>query len=315
MEISAIIPTYNRAATLGQAIESVLRQTQPVQEIIVVDDGSTDETRELVASFSGRVRYIFQENRGASAARNTGIRAATCPWLAFLDSDDYWMPEKIQLQEEALQRDPDAVLVYGSLWLLGSDGGRKLDPAVDPSQLWPLLLYNTLICQSAVLVRKDVLLQIGGYDEDLKGPEDWDLWVRLYRRHRFIAVQEPIVVFRTLPNSFSSDAEALLSGTERIMEKTLLQGLGGFERRLWRRRILCARLYEAAICAREAGSPKQKAFLWRSICQWPMPHFLPARWLHIAQHLLGEKRYARLSKAAKGLAKLFAEREARRSQV
>src|SRR5258706_1971108 len=117
-KISAVIPTYNRSQVLKRAIESVIAQTRPVDEIVVVDDGSTDETASTVAAFGDQVRYIHQHNQGISGARNTAIRAASGDWIALLDDDDEWLPEKVRKQEEAIASCPDAVLVYSNYWSL-----------------------------------------------------------------------------------------------------------------------------------------------------------------------------------------------------
>ena len=109
MTVSAVIPAYNSGESIARAIESVLCQTYPADEIIVVDDGSTDNTAEMVQSFGERVIFIRQENAGASVARNTGIQAARFDWIAFLDADDEWVPEKLRLQVELLQRHPELV--------------------------------------------------------------------------------------------------------------------------------------------------------------------------------------------------------------
>lgn len=280
LNISAVIPSYNHAALVKEAIASVLAQSRPLQEVVVVDDGSTDDTRQVVADFSGPVRYVYQSNRGLSAARNTGIREARGDWLAFLDADDSWLPEKTRLQEEAVLREPQAVLVYNSVWMAEPDGERRLAQAAPPSSLWPNLRYRNCICGSgsAVLVRKDVVQDAGGFDETLTGCEDWDLWFRLALKHPFTYVPEPLAVLRSYAGSMSRDPERMITNTERILEKTLLQGLDGWSRYWWRRRIRSAALYSAGISARDFSHQKERSFLWRSLRQYPWPHFLGVRW-------------------------------------
>ncbi|MFZ9033203.1 MAG: glycosyltransferase family 2 protein, partial [Anaerohalosphaeraceae bacterium] len=114
LKISAVIPAYNAEKYIARSINSVLNQTCPVDEIIVVDDGSTDSTAEVIKSYGGKVRYIHQQNAGVSAARNTGIQAATCEWVAFLDADDEWLPEKIERQVENIKNNPHLVRTTGN---------------------------------------------------------------------------------------------------------------------------------------------------------------------------------------------------------
>jgi glycosyltransferase involved in cell wall biosynthesis len=298
MDISVVIPTYNHARFLAQAIESALNQTYPVREVIVVDDGSTDNTPAVAAAFGDRIRYIRQENSGPSRARNRGIREARYPWIALLDSDDWWLPEKIRLEREALARDPDATLVYSSVYWVRQDGSWELRRALPPHRLWPRLRYHQCVLgsDSVVLVRRDALLEAGGFDETLIACEDWDLWVRLRVRHRFVCVHEPIAAIRIEPDSLSADGPRMLLHAERIMEGTLLLGLKGFSRWSWRRRIRAADLYRAALIARDAGAQDERALLVKSLRQWPSPFLIPARWTALVQNLLGPARYAVLSK-------------------
>jgi len=304
MEISVVIPTYNHARFLAQAIESALSQTYPVCEVIVVDDGSTDNTREIVAGFGDRVRYIYQDNSGPSRARNRGIREARFPWIALLDSDDWWLPEKLRLQTEALERDPGAVLVYSSVYWVRQDGTWELRRALPPNRLWPRLRYHQCVLgsDSVVLVRRDALLEAGGFDETLIACEDWDLWVRRGVRPRFTCVSEPIAAIRIEPDSLSADGSRMLLHAERIMEGTLLLGLTGFRRWCWRRRIRGADLYRAALNARDAGLREERQLLLKSLAQWPSPLLLPARWPALVQNLLGPGRYSRLSRPYRQLA-------------
>jgi glycosyltransferase involved in cell wall biosynthesis len=133
--VSVVIPTYNRQDLLGRAIESVLKQTVPVSEIIVIDDGSTDATRELARAYRDSIRYVYQENRGTAAARNRGIRESRFQWVAFLDHDDEWLPEQIALQLHALAQGPQAVLCYGSFVFFGLDGAIRTRLCPEPSNL------------------------------------------------------------------------------------------------------------------------------------------------------------------------------------
>jgi glycosyltransferase involved in cell wall biosynthesis len=184
--ITAVIPAYNCAAYVGQAVESVLCQTRPVDEIIVIDDGSTDNTASVLAPYSDRIRYVKQENRGASAARNRGVELAQGDWIALLDADDVWTPDKIQRQLQAAAQYPAAVLIYAQMANFvdeGHDQGvwpQRVCVSPDDRSLirwWACL--SDLPPTPTVLARTDVLRRCGGFDTTLSTAEDLDLWVRL----------------------------------------------------------------------------------------------------------------------------------------
>lgn len=290
VRVSVVIPTYNRAADLRRALDSVLSQTFPVAEIIVVDDGSTDNTREVVAQFGSRVSYFHQNNAGGAAARNRGIRLAKGEWIALLDHDDWWMPEKIQLQVEALHRNPGAVLAYTSAWIISLDGARAIAQAVEPAQLWPALRHSNLIAScSSVMVRREAVIAAGCFDESLSISDDWDLWIRLAQKHPFAVVSEPVTNYMVNPNSLSHDPERTMADTEHMLEATLLCGLRGPTRVIWRRRIRAAQLFRAAVNARGVGRALELRLLLQLLAQWPSPFFFVRRWKMLAVYILHRK--------------------------
>ena len=294
MRISAIVPAYNHAQYLNESIGSILAQTQPVDEIILVDDGSTDETRQVAASFGRRVKYIYQTNRGLSAARNTGVRAASCEWVALLDSDDWWKPHKIRLQREAALRRPTAALVYTATTTAFPDGSESVGKPVPPDALWPMLRVTNLIAPSSIMARRDALLDCGGFNEQLTACEDWDMWVRLRQRHSFANVPEAVTVYRYGESSMSNNVGRMLSNMERILEPTLLVNLDGPRRILWRRRIRAVQLFHAALMARSIGEAEERHYLTRSLAQWPSPCFWPTRYAAVARNTLGPRLYSDL---------------------
>src|SRR5713101_7619017 len=129
MDITVVIPCYNYGEYISDAIKSILAQTYPVREIIVVDDGSTDDTSNQLSRFGKSVKHLYQPHRGPSSARNTGIQAAKYPWIAFVDADDWWLPRKIERQVEALTRHPTAVLSYTSLYVVNGAEVQRIVPA------------------------------------------------------------------------------------------------------------------------------------------------------------------------------------------
>ena len=177
--VSAVIPTYNYAQYLPEAVESALAQTYPNMEVIVVDDGSTDRTRECLAPYRERIAYIYQPNRGLSAARNTGIAAARGEWIALLDSDDTWHPEKTALQLRAAEG-------MDHLALVGSPPADRMPEHLAPPVVRVLevrdFLLNVPLGPSSALIRRRCLEDVGLFDESLTSVEDRDMWLRLSAR-------------------------------------------------------------------------------------------------------------------------------------
>jgi len=178
VKVTAIIPTFNRASYLLEAIKSVEDQTQKVDEIIIIDDGSNDNTKELVSSL--HVRYIYQENRGVSSARNLGIELANNDWIAFLDSDDTWKPNKIEIQTKFHKENPNLFASFSNeIWIRGDKEIplKKHQQKEEPTFLNSL--RNCKIGTSTFFANKTLLKQVGVFDEELKACEDYDLWLRI----------------------------------------------------------------------------------------------------------------------------------------
>jgi glycosyltransferase involved in cell wall biosynthesis len=194
--VSVIIPTYNRAQVVSQPIQSVLAQTFRDFEVIVVDDGSNDNTESVVKAFCDpRVRYIRHEkNRGGSAARNTGIKAARGAYIAFLDSDDEWLPEKLQSQLDILQELPPSWGgVCTGFWLIEGTSVVERIPKLPPNLSNWLLAHCPLSAGSTLMVRKEILDEIGYFDESLPRHQDWDLLLRLVENYQLAMVKAALV--------------------------------------------------------------------------------------------------------------------------
>lgn len=193
--VSVVIPTFDRAAVLPRALDSVLAQTRPVDEILVVDDGSRDDTAGLAGRYPS-VRWLHGPNRGVSAARNRGIRESGGEWLAFLDSDDAWEPEKLELQLEAVAGAEDPALVHcDETWIRN---GRRVNPRQRHQKRGGWIFHHCLplcaISPSAAMVHRRVLHEIGGFDEDLPACEDYDLWLRLTARFPVLFLERRLVI-------------------------------------------------------------------------------------------------------------------------
>jgi len=201
--VSVVIPTYNYGRYLGQAIDSALIQASGdlTLEVIVVDDGSTDDTAGVVERFGSAVRYERQENRGPSAARNRGIAEARGDFVAFLDADDHWLPGKLALQLRELSVRADTAGVHSAfiVQLPSGETGRVgrywRQPGHHPT--FRDLLRGNSINMSTVLIRRETLASVGPFDESLRTAEDWDLWLRLFLAgHRLHYMATPLALTR-----------------------------------------------------------------------------------------------------------------------
>lgn len=202
-QVSIILPTYNRAHCIGRAVDSVLCQTYPHWELLVVDDGSTDNTEELIAVYAAsdeRVRYYRQaSNKGVSAARNEGIRQARYDYIAFQDSDDVWHEDKLEKQMRIFEENPDAGLVYCAVQGTKQDGSqvRIPDDSMEKQflrgNLYQLLLQGNVIDAPAAVMRKECTKQCGGFDENLSCLEDWELFLRIAKEYEIDYVDEALV--------------------------------------------------------------------------------------------------------------------------
>jgi glycosyltransferase involved in cell wall biosynthesis len=193
--VSVIIPTFNRVEYLPDALDSVYSQTHPVSEVIVVDDGSTDHTVEKLSPAYPSVQFLRQENQGVSSARNLGIAQASHPWIALLDSDDRWTPQKLERQVTHLSQNPSLRAVHtGEKWI--RDGKEINIPAsLDKSKegLWERSLEKCIICPSSVLLHQSVFEKTGTFDPSLAICEDYDFWLRLLLTHEIGLIDEPLV--------------------------------------------------------------------------------------------------------------------------
>jgi len=202
--VSVVIPVYNAGPAIRRAIDSVLAQSFTDYEIIVVDDGSTDNTEELVKKYGSKVKYIYQENSGRSSARNTGIQAAKGKWVAFLDADDQWLPDKLKIQMELLDRNSELMWCAGNF--IQTDGSRST-PRINPTVINNALTGRDyflnyfeeaakglcFIATPTVIVKKSIFEKIGLFDISLLFGEDMDTWWRIAHKHPQVGyIAEPI---------------------------------------------------------------------------------------------------------------------------
>ena len=201
--VSVVIPNYNYGRFLAQAVESVREQTLPVKEIIVVDDGSTDDSAEVLAGYGAQIKVIRQRNEGVGAARNCGVQAATGDLVAFLDADDYWLPQKLELQVQRFLAEPDLGLIHCGMQIVDV-AGNPLAERLEGREGW--LAENLLTLKpgvvttsgSAVMIPRAVFESVGGFDPNrlLHPSEDWDLSYRIACRYKIGFVPEALVQYR-----------------------------------------------------------------------------------------------------------------------
>jgi glycosyltransferase involved in cell wall biosynthesis len=223
--VSVIIPTYNYGHFVGEALESVLGQTVRDLEVIVVDDGSTDHTAAVIGPYlaDARVRFQVIPHGGVSAAKNTGIRLSRAPLVAFLDSDDLWLPAKLERQLALFQADPDLGVVYSRRLLINETGQEVAyqQPVFHRGKILEPLFRTNFVCQSSALVRRTVLDEVGLFDERYPPVEDYDLWLRVAARYRFDYVDEPLVKYRVGHASLTALTENRLFIALEIMRRFL----------------------------------------------------------------------------------------------
>lgn len=223
-KVTVIIATYNAIAYLPSTIDSVIKQTFTDFEVLIVDDGSTDETVDWVSKLvDPRVRLISQANQGVAVARNQGITGARGEYVAFLDADDLWEPTKLEKQVKCLEENPLVGLVNTSIVNIDEQGkplGAVNASDVEGNVLKYIVEENLILCGSAPMVRRSCLEAVQGFDQKLMSAEDWDLWIRLAARYDFAVIREPLVLYRQHLNSKSNNIERHLKHRLKVIDKT-----------------------------------------------------------------------------------------------
>lgn len=217
-KISVIIPTYNRASYIRDAIESILEQTYPVFEIIVVDDGSTDNTSEVIRLYGDRIRYFWQQNSGPGAARNRGIKEAKGDYVAFLDSDDIWVQNKTKIQMDFFSKHPHLDIIFGDMANFSETEDNNMPEIKNPKthnyfvahssdieQIFDCLIIGNLIPTPTVICRRACISRIGFFDEKLKIAEDYDYWLRAARICRFGFINAVLIKRRRHDDNLIND--------------------------------------------------------------------------------------------------------------
>ena len=194
MEISVVIPTYNRFEVLQRALKSVYSQTFQPKEVIVVDDGSTDDTSKI-QNFFPKIKYFYQKNAGVSSARNLGIKQSKCEWIAFLDSDDEWHKDKLALHVEFHKNNQDILMSYTDERWMRNGNEIKIPKKFCKfgGDIFYKCLSHCIIAPSATIINKDLLSKIGLFDENLEVCEDYDMWLRVALQNRIGLIDKKLI--------------------------------------------------------------------------------------------------------------------------
>ena len=275
--VSVVIPTYNRAAFLPDALESAFAQTYRDFELIVVDDGSDDDTAQVVARFGDRLRYLRQEHRGVSAARNAGLAAATAPYLAFLDSDDLWAPEMLATGIDYMETHPECGLVCSDFAVGEIRGGsapvrwesflgvRRAHRLVQTAG-FPELLDGNFVSLCTAVVRTSAAREVGGFDESFLYMEDWDFALRVGARRPIGFINRILAYSRRHRGNLSNDWRAMEWAAAQVFQKIESDPeIARRWRRVLRRRSPAAYYRMGRLMFYEIGVSQARLFLWESV--------------------------------------------------
>ncbi len=271
--VSVVTGVYNAGRWIREALDSVLAQTYPVREIFVVDDGSTDETAQIAASYGGIVKYLREEHRGRPH-RNRGIVAARGEFVAFIDGDDYWEPQKLERQFALLLQRRLSWAICDAKWVDAADGSivRVSGAPVQDGDILESLFLHNFIVASTVVTAKSVLDECGYFDEgpDVAAVEDWDLWLRIAARHPVACVREPLCTLRLHSDSFLAE----LPAGERVrhLENVIGRAVHREPTRLKtrRRQALANVSYAAGVqCFRSLRLDEARRYFLITLGHWP----------------------------------------------
>ncbi|MBD2022190.1 glycosyltransferase [Leptolyngbya sp. FACHB-36] len=225
--ISVIIPVFNGAKTIRDTIASVLAQSFSEFELLIINDGSTDDTLAVVSSFDDpRIQVFSYPNAGSNPSRNRGIDHARGEYISFIDADDLWTPDKLAAQRQALQAQPQAAVAYSWTDCIDEQGQYLRQGAhatIAGNVLANFLLTDCIGSGSNVLVRKSALVEVGKFDESLANAQDWDMWLRLAARYPFACVPKVQVLYRVSAGSLSSNVQRMATASFRVIERSFAQ--------------------------------------------------------------------------------------------
>jgi glycosyltransferase involved in cell wall biosynthesis len=288
MSISVVIPAYNASRYIAETLRSVLAQTLPPDEVLVIDDGSTDDTAAVAERFGPPVRVIRRANARQAASRNFGVQEARGEWVAFIDSDDLWAVDKLEKQMLELARNPQADLCYTArVHFVEEDGVKRVESVIavpDASGIDAALARNTTFLPSSVVMRRSTFLRSGGFDTQFKVVEDWDLWMRLLNSGTvFAGCREPLLQYRIHTRGVSKNMGVWLAETDQVYRRHIMPKFGLPKRWLHSSRIRSEHESIAALNLRQGGDSSYLPMMLRSIARDPWHN--PGRYKVLA-HML-----------------------------
>ncbi len=290
--VSAVIPTLNRSNYLREAVISVINQSYPVFEIIVVDDGSTEDIRQALSDIEGPIRIVrHEQNKGHAAARNTGIREARGDYVAFLDSDDLWLPQKLEIQIPCFEYSQDVGLVGGGFEYVVSTGEvasrPKLPPEFPQYEDLAIGLFAFSGSSPIAICKKEVFDKVGYFDDNLLLLEDWDMWIRISEHFKVINPQERLVQVRMHSEirAHRPPWREMVKLTEKTREKINSR----INSRKLRKKAKAATFFNCYVFSRRAGSYLSASrYLMLSFYEWPLKiHPRSPRLRQIVGELIG----------------------------
>ena len=287
--ISVIIPAYNAAKWIGETLDSVLAQTYPALEVLVVDDGSTDATAEVVRGYGERVRLIEKPNGGHASARNLGIRLAQGEYVAFVDADDLWNPRKLELQVNCLQQQGVAWVICGADHFEDSTQQiiKGYDSPIHAGDVLEALFQENFIASPTPLIRKSIFAEVGDFDESYPAAADWDMWLRIAVRYPLGAVNQKLALRRLHPGSITDVVKS--QERMRCLVSIADHAVARSPRRLGRYRDrMLARLafHQAIVMTKKRQFAEARSLLLQSLRLWP---FIPQAWAYAVLLLPGER--------------------------
>lgn len=268
-KVSIIIPTFNRRDYITIALDSVRVQTYKDYEIIIIDDGSSDDTKEVLKPYQENVRYFYQDNRGIPATRNKGIREAKGDFIAFLDSDDHWLPEKLERQIECFSKHPHYGMV-ATRCLCTTPEGKFLKKNRPGKSGWILtdLFKANFIRTSSAMIKKECLEEIGLFDESLPECEEYDLWLRIAKQYPIGFIDEPLTVYTDNPQGVSTDSLAGRLQRLKVLEKDYLKEC--IPQALYRKRLASNYHYVGRHYLKQGEKREGKKYLKHAITLDPL---------------------------------------------
>jgi len=287
---SVIIRTYNRARLIPETVQSVLAQTFQDFEIVIVDDGSTDDTETVLRQFNDeRIRYVYQTNQGLSAALNTGLRVSNAEYIAILDSDDLWLPEMLQTAVNTLDSKPDAGLFYAKASTIDANGKPLTQilgaPEKFPGETFKSILYGDCVAPGTVVLPRICFDRVGLFDETLRGNEDWDMWVRIARHYPFAYADRTLARYRyhkanytSIPSNFGHLIQARIKVLDKVFSSSNIP-----EEALSIEAIAYRNVYiDVGLRWLSVGVWRESAnYFWKAIRISPNPLFTPFRILYL----------------------------------